>query len=196
MNLDAEKMNELLRQVDVPADLIERLRELPEQRNVVVRRRMPWNFGAVASLAAAASIALIAIGSWWLGLLSPAVVERPRETAAVAPSTHENSSQPTVARDLRPELQAIRAELDDIQSTIDALEINDLRRRLAVGQQKSVLSLPDSRQAESLIASLAAQSAAEWGADPTTVNGEMMRILQQYPNSLGALRASEFLQLQ
>jgi hypothetical protein len=196
MNRDWDNLNELLRNVDPPADLADRLRAIPDRPEATLRPRFPIWYGVAGVFATAATLAIIVAGAWRLGLLPTSDDPGPVEVVSASPNSDVDDRKPSMNIGRQPDLQAIRNELADIETNLDALEIGDLRRRLSNDRTESLRFEPDAWQSESLIASLAAQSAFDWGVDSQTVQDEMARVVARFPNSLGAQRASQFLQLQ
>lgn len=195
MTLDDDGLQRLLQNVDFPADLPARLREIPEQATKHRRETPPRDTRRIVGWAVAASVlAIAAIASaLWMRQFSGQPAER-----IVRRGPPPTDRRPDIGPETSPTNRAegsreIQDNLVWVTDLVQSLEVDALRQARDEMRQYELRTNADPRNLESLIVGLADRSALDWGASRTSVSRDMQQILDEYPGSLGAELASEVL---
>jgi|GEM_PF-4415580 len=180
MKPDDKQFDALLRDVSVPGELKQRLRQIPGEQPLVTRSpvvSLPPKW--IAGLALAAGLAGVAVWLNWPVDNSPgpglAAVEGAPEVATV---------DPQIAIDqLNLEIELLTARI----------RLRESEKRLAELQSANPMLELSTNDQLSLALALSDQAAMEWGANPETVRADMQKTIGRYPDSAGAKIASQFL---
>ncbi len=174
MTIDDKQLDAWLRDVEVPQDLNERLLAIPQSASTVaIRPKRPLLFAA-SLLAIAASVVGIAF--------FVQSSNRSTEPAAIA-------TNPELVR----ELEEIKAEVALIDQAMHDAEIRELSGKLEALSSEANVAAIDRIQRTALIVSLSDQSALQLGASPEWVRRDMARVIQRFPNTVGANHAQQFI---
>ncbi len=207
MTLDDQKLDQLLRDVDVPAELkpwllsigqtepgkelLVKDRQAPIPSSQWVGARLKWIRPAIISAVAVAAT----IGGLILFVSIQNTKQQLAQTQAGESQVQPGDSQAVAASERAPQIcREIKSQAAFVSRTVQQLEIDQLRRRLAAIRSRQSSNPLEPREQRSMIASLTAQAGLDWGAKPEAVKSEMLHIVQQYPDSIGANMATAFLE--
>lgn len=188
MMLDDQELNARLRDVEIPAELGQRLLALPSGKEVA-KKRTPLAL-AKMWLATAAAIAAVVVASRWTGETKPVtgVVsgrgENDRIVIGAKPSPRSALEVDAIGE--------IRGGVDRVDAKVRERTIRALSRSLLERKESAAPTL-DSRQRTALIVAMADQSALELGVSPRQVVQDMSRIMERFPNTSGAKLAEQFI---
>lgn len=202
-----EQLDAMLRDVEIPADLKERLGQIPvgvdEFSNETSRSqkkddfKSPPTWLALAIAASLMGIVLFFVTQKIDNSNNPGLVNNPKP----AQTTNENSEKlaDNLANSIQQELSAEEQELAELRAQIelqDALLARLKNERLKdqiVELNRSVESELQTREVESMIAALSSQSLIDFGGPKAQVMNSMAQVIQKYPNSRGATIAENYL---
>ncbi|MEM7455918.1 MAG: hypothetical protein AAF456_16325 [Planctomycetota bacterium] len=214
--LSDEKLEELLRDVDVPDDLAASLRGIPEQHAIehaaTVRARNGEQ-GLWPLLILAAGIAGIVLSVVWqhsgiLDDLSSIASFSAPEDVITEPVIESVETPPTVQVEPVPAVETnetllaaqsqsdkVLAEIASLQAEIDAqvaqMKTDQMRSELA--RIQSLAQPISNRDTDSMIRALADQTRISAGGDLEQVSSDMALVIEKYPGSRGAAIATGFL---
>lgn len=193
-NPEDRQLDDLLRQVEVPQDLKAKLHKLPKAISMNGVRPAPMpsidsgkKHWPRLFLLAATLLGVSAFFAW------PFLGSSPSETS----KTNKGDGQ-LVTDKANPilDLQLDLKQVENLQTQIDValarLEISQLEQRLQELQTTSVESLGQ-RQHTSIILAMADQTVLDLGGSPTSVHSNMVSVIDNFPGSMGAEIAQQFL---
>lgn len=196
MTFDDQQLDDLLRAVQTPESLKDRLKEIPDQegmddglvrlpaRDELPQRRSRVGWYALAAVAAA--VALLTVMSIW------PVETAPNTTLVEQGSVPDTPLESDIANH-SIELELLEIKLEAIESVMLEQEIKRLEKRLASLKQQAVpVGLPE-REQQSIVLSLSCQAAMELGASIDSVRDDLLQVVEHYPGSQGAEFASRML---
>ncbi len=193
MNIEDRQLDEWLRDVDIPADLSQRLLALPNS-DVKVERlpRHRLTVAAVIFAVAASIVGVIVVVRWSNSSAEPAVADKspndsPNSTELV------NTPRSAFVRISPDSLDDIRANIDFIDIMVRERAIRDLSDKLAAMSKSTRPKSLDSNQRAALIVSMSDQSALQLGAARQWVERDMARVIERFPNTSGAKLAEQFI---
>ena len=195
-----EQLDAMLRDVQIPADLKSRLKQIPdslpstEQQTIRSPARTsskaPWfSYLLAASLLAAATFATTRFLS---KNNRPAAPESVATTAIPGPENDLISKDLMIA-DSNSESNAQDQQLQKLQAEIQELEIARLESELLRLQSLDNARLSQ-HEVESVIMALAPEHSINLGGKESYVRSELARVQTQYPNTRGAALAGKILQ--
>lgn len=194
MTHEDNELRDLLRRVDVPPEMIARLRAIPDADRVSAARTAPrWPTLTLRWAMAAGIFGLAAFVGWYLvNQLAPQPNERitKREPSLPTISAPTNA---TGSSTTDPALSGIDANIALVNEQFGELKLDGLRRKKSNTRPLAVTSPPSTPDLDSLIITLADQSALDWGADISTVEHDLNRVIERFPGTPGAEMAAEFL---
>ncbi len=181
MKPNDEQLDDLLRDLTVPAGLKQTLLRIPNEQPVVAHPAVLFPAWRIAGWVLAAGIAGVACWFCW-------PLDKPVGGNPVAVTDNRALS----GNDSRAQL-----EIDQLDQEIEVLNarirLREAELRLAElwrDQPRSEVSGADQL---SLALALSAQSAIELGVGRDAVREDMQKVVQRYPQSAGAEIASQFL---
>ena len=187
-----EQLDALLRDVKVPDDLKQVLRDIPVQdaraQAIHAKRRdsAKSKTSTPIVLALAASIAAICCLSVWIMFQS--------SVRELANSNRDSIQEPRIDNPPTVDelLAEIKADADVIENSLNELDIRTLTTKLGRLRSKNA-SLTEQREVDSLILAVATEASGTFGASDKFVRSDMAWLVENYPNSRGASIASQFL---
>lgn len=205
--LSDSELDALLRGVDVPTDLQDDLRKIPQQQSKPLSKQAEqvgqqsdhklsrWRISTVLALAAT----LLGLGlffAWPLINGNGTPIASPSESI----KDHPPSDPPVTAEAVKSVESADSAELVEltrktarqIDSMLHEIEMQELRSRLAKIEQSPGQAL-DHREYQSLITAVADQSILQLGGSEQRVKEDMVRVIKNYPDTIGSKIAQEFI---
>ncbi|MEM7477233.1 MAG: hypothetical protein AAF483_19795 [Planctomycetota bacterium] len=196
---ESDELADLLRQVDIPDDLKESLLEIPLQSSSIDAQRKADVSPGQSSLRLWLVMALAAsFGA--IGLFFSTRKHSPESDLAhkviKQGNVGEHQGSDTAPADSSGLGDLILAELERRNEEIDnhaaQVELQGLRDRLSGLEGNSVVSI-EQYEIESLIYAMSQEYAIPLGHSAVTVRQELTEVVNNYPNTLGALRASKTL---
>ena len=206
-----EQLDAMLRDVQVPSDLKSRLKGIPELESLAGESgSLPTNTPPV-SLASSdnkrtwlpyvLAASLLAVAAF------TAAQFLPKDGPNVAPGSIASApaKDPFNENNFKPEPRAIEhvvvksaidQEVELLNAQIQELEIARLQselHRLENDYDKHLSEHPSENEVESMIMALSPQYSLPLGGKQADVRAEMARVLEQYPNTRGAVLAEKFL---
>ncbi len=218
--LTDQQLDALLRKVDVPADLMDSLRAIPQTHagadsngdpnedaktnsvSVTVPKTETAHSLWRGSLLMALAATLLAVGAFFAwpfvagqNTNGPEVVENVENDGPVPKST---DPQPAPAAGTNPDrseiLVAAETANEAIEAALHEVEMQQLRNRLAEIKQSTPSSgTMDPHEYNSLITAIADQTILELGGSEEAVRDDMAQVIKLYPNTTGAAIAQEFI---
>lgn len=190
-----EQLDAMLRDVQIPADLKSRLKQIPdslpstEQQTIRSPARTsskaPWlSYLLAASLLAAATFATTRFLS---------KNNRPAAPESVATTAIPGPENDLMIADSNSESNAQDQQLQKLQAEIQELEIARLESELLRLQSLDNARLSQ-HEVESVIMALAPEHSINLGGKESYVRSELARVQTQYPNTRGAALAGKILQ--
>ena len=183
MNDDDKKLDALLADIEVPPDLKDQLRRIPQndvQRSEVVAKdqslakRSHYNGRRLGLLAIAAGLTGIAAYFAW-----------PQPKARIA-----DSDQIEILESTQNQMQTRWEQIDEL---FDQVEIERLTSLVENTRGRQTLALLPDREIQAFVVSMSDQSAVYHGASVESVRADMSRVIAQYPGTHGARIAKQFL---
>lgn len=198
-----QELKALLRDVKVPADMKDRLRQIPKYEDDSLETQPPRKSTPVANpnplrngwLVAALAACVAGIGlflsweHWSQTSLDPnPVADKALLDKKPAPpnDTNRNSTAIAAAK------ESIFRERESIDLAVEQLEIEKLRSQLAELNTAQPTQIAP-RENNAMIRAIAAQTALNLGDDPDSVSQEMSFVIKKYPQTRGADLAKRFL---
>ena len=204
--LDDEQLDALLRDVSIPSDLKDSLRQVPQmpvapKDTIDKKHELKTNSSTNGQsflwmMVLAASLAAVAAFVAWQWYFSPSV----NNGANLAGTGHSNSIHDDTAAvptaDMVNEISTLE-ELDlqiaALNSMLDQIEMEQLEQRVLVAKTEYESELSD-REAQSIIIALSSQISLPLGGKEDSVKSEMAQVMKKFPGSVGAELARDYLQ--
>lgn len=202
MSIDDKQLDELLRQVEIPAGLKARLSSISEleventsadDSHVVLSRQFtPSSYGHRGWFALVASVAAISLFclAMWFDNKAPSITKisgtEPNARSQIVVTTPEDG-EPTIEI-----LEARLAELRSLSLAAEISHLDDQLREQSTNSNDHANALSAS-EASSLCIALAADSAIASGLDVKLLEGDLQLVLDQFPDSAGAKLAIRIL---
>ena len=195
--LSDSELDALLRGVDVPTDLQDDLRKIPQQQSKPLSKQAEqvgqqsdhklsrWRISTVLALAAT----LLGLGLFFAWPLSNG------NGTPIASSTESiKDHSPATAESVESAelIELTHNTTRQIDSMLHEIEMLELRSRLAKIEQSLAQSL-DHREYQSLITAVADQSILQLGGSVQTVKEDMVQVIKNYPDTIGSKIAQEFI---
>ena len=193
MKFDDEQLDELLRDIDAPESLKQKLRAIPQsQKNEVKHSQETANgVGWISLLAIAASLFLLVS----LVIMSAKDANIDHDPITVLVDINESQTKPDnydVVSDVDLELKLLKMKLQSIDVMLTQQKTKRMRQQLAK-LKSSQLPILNSPEQQSIALSMSCQSAIEMGASVETFREELEQIKVQYPGLRGSEIASQLL---
>ena len=202
--LSDDKLDALLRGVDVPTDLRDDLRKIPQAQSEPLSKQAEqvdeqpdnqlgrWRVTTVLALAAT----LLGLGLFFAWPLINGN-ETPIASSTENIKKSSTSDSPATAESVESVESAELVELtrnttQQIDSVLHEIEMLELRSRLAEIEQSYAQSL-EHREYQSLITAVADQSILQLGGSEQTVKEDMVQVIKNYPDTIGSKIAQEFI---
>jgi hypothetical protein len=204
-----DSLDDLLRDIKVPADLKSKLKAIPAlvETNTatasVEQTETRRNHSAFAFLLAASILGIAAFFTWPLLFPNDDPVANKTETNQLDVEIENNDSENTLEDNSGLDIDNPTLATNDdsvsslelIQETLDELEIKRLEARLEQLNSRQQNQLAQNEMT-SMILALADQTVVDLGGPKELANESMVKIIDQFPNTQGAVIAQQFLDQQ
>jgi hypothetical protein len=201
--LNDEQLQAVLKRVEIPHDLKDRLRAIPQQEteqnelsqpSTKFKRTARLRFSLPAKISLAASLLVVALFAAWM--MRPRASDN-RETIADDNPTQVESQAKTdlAANQISAQLAALDSSVDRVEEVLRQIEIQKMQVELQQLRRQQAAQL-DRFEIESMIIALSGQTSIPLGGSEKQVELEMAHVIEQYPGSRGAQIASHFLKQQ
>ena len=186
---DDQRLDALLRDVSVPDDLKDSLRQIPQLNDdaaITIDRKnarqaspstndrsLTWMMVLAASLVAVAAFA----GWQWYSN------QNANDESKLAVEMDHSKSNNNGAASMR--LAELDQEIATLTAMLDQLEIQNMERRLAQTEVQYETELAN-QEVQSLIVALADQTTLPLGGNSQTVKSDMALVIEKFPDSIGA----------
>ena len=194
---DDEQLDALLRDVSVPSDLKDSLRQISqmtdesqdaiENKNEPKKNSSPNGSSVTWMLVLAASLAAVAAFAGWQWYSGQNANDAPGMVVEMDRSNSNNDEQPIKLAELDQEISAVTAMLAQI-------EIQKMEQRLFHSETRYESELAN-REVQSIIVAIADQISLPLGGDSESVKSDMAQVIKTFPGSKGAEIAREYLDL-
>ena len=220
MDSQDKKLDHLLGDVPIPADLKSSLMQISQQAELETEFATP-NAPGVTKESTGKPNGFSATTTWLAWVLAASIVgaaafyflpttkienvkqlpndtQTPREPGLpqIANSEDSLTANPPLESDSLAEFNQAQELIEQVRLTI---ENEMLRQKIAALKNNAsdnpypVQTALSNRQTESIIASLASQSRLEWGGDEKQIRLELESVIEKYPETKGAAFANTFL---
>lgn len=204
---DDDQLNRLLRAVDVPADLHEKLLCIAnhdgqdqEVKKTVAKPPVHWQLRTMLVVAAGYLLVSMSLIFFWPKNATEVAKHSPNEnfkrgnTRASGLDQSQGNSRNETNEEInkRNELPIERTRLvvDSIEEKLNQLELLRMESKLARLEEE--LQELDSDQKISIVLAVADQSALNFGASRESVVNDLSEVLRRYPGSQGAKIVNQF----
>lgn len=184
-----EQLDAMLRDVQVPADLKSRLKQIPELASPSEEVAAPLQQTSPAPT----SLPQTSTKTPWLSyVLAASLIGIAGFVAAHLLLKGTNTTVDPIAAQFDPQFETQEQELQMLEAEIQELEIARLESELLQLESLESNRLSET-EVESMILALAPEFTIPLGGNEADVRSEMARVIKEYPNTRGAVMAEKIL---
>lgn len=194
---DDEQLDALLRNVSVPADMKDSLRQIPQltdepqdttdNKNEPKRNSSSNGHSVTWMMVLAASLAALAAFAGWQMYSGQNASDEPAMAVEIDRSTTNTEGEDSL------ELAELDQEISTLTAMLAQIEIQKMEQQLSNTETRYEAELAN-REVQSIIIAVADQTSLPLGGDSESVKSDMAQVIKTFPGSMGAEIARKYLE--